>query len=80
MGIKILQSIIKLKSINISQTILDITIHYEFDHSKNLSAEVKGVTETRFLALFGCESLDWLEVEIVVEMQVVEVLAVNQQH
>jgi hypothetical protein len=80
MRIKILQSIIKLKRINISQPILYITIHYEFDHSENLSTEVKGVTETRFLALLGCESLDWLQVEVVVKMQVVEVLAVNQQH
>jgi hypothetical protein len=80
MGIKILQSIIELKSINISQPILDITIDYEFDHSENLSTEVKCVTETRFLALLGCESLDWFQVEVVVEMQVVEVFAVNQQH
>ncbi len=41
---------------------------------------MESVTETRFLALFGCEGLDWFEVEVVVEMQVVKVLAVNQQH
>jgi hypothetical protein len=40
---------------------------------------VEGVAEPGLLALLGGQRLDWLEVEVVVQVQVVEVLAVDQQ-
>ena len=47
--------------------------------AEDLAAEVEGVAEARLLALLGGESLDGLEVEVVVEVQVVDVLAVDEQ-
>ena len=40
---------------------------------------MEGGTEARLLALLGGERLDGLEVEVVVEVQVVDVLAVDEQ-
>ena len=40
---------------------------------------MKGVSKTRFLSLFSCQRLDWLQVEVVVKMEVVEVLSVDQE-
>lgn len=37
------------------------------------------VAETRLLSLLGGESFDRLEIEVIVQMQVVEVFAVNQE-
>jgi hypothetical protein len=37
------------------------------------------VSKTRLLSFLGRESLDRLQVEIVVEMQVVQILTVNEQ-
>jgi hypothetical protein len=40
---------------------------------------VEGISEPALLALLGGKGLDWLQVEVVVQVQVVEVLAVDQQ-
>ena len=40
---------------------------------------MEGVAETGFLTLFGGERLDGLQVEVEIQMQVVEILAVNQE-
>ena len=47
--------------------------------AQNLATQVEGVAEAGLLALLGGERLDGLEVEVVVEVQVVEVLAVDEQ-
>ena len=51
-----------------------------FDAAES-SAELtmEGVSEAGLLALLGCQSLHRLEVEIVVEVKVVETLAVDEQ-
>jgi len=41
--------------------------------------QVERIAEARLLALLGGQCLDGLEIEVVVEVQVVEILAVNQQ-
>ena len=46
---------------------------------KDLPAEVEGIAKSGFLALLGCQRLHWLQVEVVVQMQVVQILAVDQQ-
>lgn len=51
----------------------------ELGEAQDLPAQVKGISKTRFLSLFGSEGLDRLEVEVVVKMEVVEVLAMDQQ-
>jgi len=59
--------------------VLDVRVHHELGQPQDLSAEVEGVAEARLLALLGGERLDGLEVEVVVEVEVVDVLAVDEQ-
>ena len=40
---------------------------------------MKGITKATFLTLFSGECLDWLQVEVVVKMQIVQVLPVDEQ-
>ena len=40
---------------------------------------MEGVAETGLLTLFGGERLDRLQVKVEIQMQVVEILAVNQE-
>lgn len=89
----VLKSISQLKGINIAQTILDVrvddklqsklgdtlTVKLYLGEAQNLANQVKGISEARFLSLFGSEGLDWLQVEVVVQVKVVEILSVNQQ-
>ena len=54
-------------------------INDEFGETEYLSTEMEGVAKAGFLSLFGGEGLDWLEVKVVVQVEVVEVLAVDEQ-
>ena len=54
-------------------------VNNEFGETKDFPAEMEGISKTRLLPLLGGEGLDWLEVEVVVQVEVVEVLAVDQQ-
>jgi hypothetical protein len=65
-SIHVLQTVVELESINISQSELDVTVNDKFDYPKDLSAQVEGVSETGSLTLFGCEGFDWFQVEVVV--------------
>lgn len=40
---------------------------------------MEGISKPRFLSLLCGQGLDWLQVEVVVQMEVVQVLAVDQQ-
>ena len=51
----------------------------ELCEAENLATQVEGVAEARLLSLLGGEGLDGLQVEVVVQMQVVEVLAVDEE-
>ena len=51
----------------------------ELGQPENFSAEMESVSETRFLTFLRGQGLDRFQVEVVVEMQVVQVLAVDQQ-
>lgn len=54
-------------------------INNEFSESQDLSTEMEGIAKTRFLPLLGRESLHWFEIEVIIKMEVVEVLAMDQQ-
>ena len=54
-------------------------VNNEFDHPKDLSAQMEGISESTLLPLFGGQSLDWLQIEVVVKMEEVEVLSMDQQ-
>lgn len=79
MGEGVLQAICQLESIYIAQPELDIGIHHQLGQPQNLSAQMECIAEPGLLPLLGGQGLDWLQVEVVVQMQVVEVLAMNQQ-
>lgn len=79
MGEGVLQAVCKLEGVHIAQPELDIGIHYQLGQPQNLSAKVEGVAEAGLLTLLGGQGLHRLQVEVVVQVQVVEVLAVDQQ-
>ncbi len=47
--------------------------------SQDLPAEMEGISESGLLSLLGGQGLDWLQIEVVVQMKVIQVLSVNQQ-
>ena len=51
----------------------------QFGETQYFPTQVERVPEPRLLALLGRQGLDGLQVEVVVEVQVVEVLAVDKQ-
>ena len=51
----------------------------QFGETQDFPTQVERVPEPRLLALLGRQGLDGLQVEVVVEVQVVEVLAVDKQ-
>lgn len=56
-----------------------MSVDDQFGQSENLPAEMEGVAESGLLSLFRRQRLHRLQVEVVVQMQVVQILAVNQQ-
>lgn len=68
-----------LVGVDVAEAILNVRVDDEFGETEDLATQMERVAEARLLALFGRKRLDRLEVEVVVEMQVVEVLAVDEQ-
>jgi hypothetical protein len=75
----VLQGVSQLEGIDITETELDVCVNDEFGEAKDFAAEVKGVSESRFLSLFSGQSLDGFQIHIVIQVQVVKILAVNQK-
>ena len=40
---------------------------------------MKGISKSRLFTFFGCQRLDWLEIKVVVQVQVVEILAMDEE-
>lgn len=76
---RVLQAICQLEGINIAQPELDIGIHHQLGQPQNFSAQMESIAKAGLLALLGGQRLDGLQVEVVVQMQVVEVLAMDEQ-
>lgn len=75
----VLQTIGKLEGINVAKTILNMRVNNKFGESKYLSTKMEGIAKTRLLSLLRCECFHWLQVKVVIQMQIVEVLTVDQQ-
>jgi hypothetical protein len=73
----ILKSICKLERFNISQPVLDMRVNDQFNHSQDFSAQMERVTESTLLAFLCRQGLNWLQIEVVIQVQVVQVFAVN---
>mmetsp|Transcript_139393 Transcript_139393/g.242388 ORF Transcript_139393/g.242388 Transcript_139393/m.242388 type:complete len:464 (+) Transcript_139393:5762-7153(+) len=75
----VLQTIRQLEGIHVAQPVLHVGVHHQLGHPQDLAAQVEGVAEARLLALLRGQGLDGLQVEVVVQVQVVQVLAVDQE-
>ena len=75
----VLKTIRQLERIHVVQTVLDVRIHDQLGEPQDLPAEMEGITETGFLALLGRESLHRFQIEVIIQMKVIQILAVDQQ-
>lgn len=75
----VLKTISKLESVDVTESELNVGVNNELGETKNFSAKVESVTESRLLSLLGRKSLNGLEVEIVIKMEVIEVLSVDKK-
>eukprot|EP00965_Chrysotila_dentata_P150735 4980259-Pleurochrysis_carterae.AAC.1 len=75
----VLQPVGELVGVDVAEAVLHVRVDDELGEAEDLAAQVKGVAEARLLALLGGERLDGLQVEVVVEVEVVDVLAVDEQ-
>jgi hypothetical protein len=75
----VLQTVSKLESVDVSKAVLDVRVDDELGETEDLSTQMERVSEAGLLALLGRKGLDRLQVEIVIQMKVVEILAVNQE-
>ena len=75
----VLQCICQLERVGIAEPVLHVRVDDELGQAQDLAAEVERVAKPRLLPLLRRQRLDGLEVEVVVEVQVVQVLAVNEQ-
>ena len=76
---EILQPVRKLESVDVTKSELDVGVDDELGQSQDFSTKVEGVSESGSLSLFGRESLDRLQVHVVIQMKVVQVLSVDQE-
>mmetsp|Transcript_4532 Transcript_4532/g.13244 ORF Transcript_4532/g.13244 Transcript_4532/m.13244 type:complete len:1314 (+) Transcript_4532:2393-6334(+) len=75
----VLEPVRELVGVHVAQAVLHVRVHDELGEPEDLAAEVEGVPEAALLALLGGEGLHGLEVEVVVEVEVVDVLAVDEE-
>lgn len=54
-------------------------VNYQLNQPQDFSAEMESIPKPRLFALFGCQSFDRLQVEVVVQVQIVQVLPVDQK-
>ena len=78
-GKDVLQAVCKLEGIYIAQSELHVRVHHQLCEAHDLSAQVEGVAESRLLSLLRRQRLHWLQVEVVVQMQEVQVLSSDQE-
>lgn len=74
-----LQAVGELERVDVAEAVLDVRVDDELGQAQDLAAQMERVSEAGLFALLGCERLDRLQVHVVVEVEVVQVFAVNQQ-
>ena len=75
----VLKPVGQLESVDVVQSILYVRVDDEFRQTQDLTAQMERVTETRLFTLLGRQRPHRFQVKIVVQMEVVDILAVNQQ-
>mmetsp|Transcript_6161 Transcript_6161/g.24641 ORF Transcript_6161/g.24641 Transcript_6161/m.24641 type:complete len:696 (-) Transcript_6161:121-2208(-) len=76
---RVLQAVGQLEGVDVAEAELHVGVDNQLGEAQHLATQVEGVPEAALLPLLGREGLDRLEVEVVVQVQVVEVLAVDEQ-
>mmetsp|Transcript_29770 Transcript_29770/g.62392 ORF Transcript_29770/g.62392 Transcript_29770/m.62392 type:complete len:390 (-) Transcript_29770:1623-2792(-) len=79
MGERVLEPICQLECIDVAETKLNIRIDNDFRQTEDLTAQVESVAESRLLALLGCQRLHWLQIKVVIKMEIIEILAMDEQ-
>mmetsp|Transcript_39887 Transcript_39887/g.113149 ORF Transcript_39887/g.113149 Transcript_39887/m.113149 type:complete len:527 (-) Transcript_39887:833-2413(-) len=75
----VLQTVRELEGIHVTQAELDVAVNHQLGQAQDLAAQVEGVSEAALLSLLGRQGFDWLQVEVVVKVEVVKILAVDEQ-
>ena len=75
----VLKRIGELEGVDVAQTELHVCVDHELRQAKNLATQVEGVSEARLLTLLRGQRLDGLQVHVVVEVELVQVLAVGEE-
>ena len=75
----ILQPVGQLEGVHVVQPVLHVRVHHKFRQAENFPAKMEGIPEAGLFPFLGGEGFHGFQVEVVVEMEVVEVLAVNQE-
>ena len=79
MGKRVLQAIGKLVGIHIAQPVLHMRVHHQLRETQDFTTEMESIAKSAFLAFLGCEGLNWLQVEVVIQMEVVQVFPMDKQ-
>lgn len=74
-----LETVGELEGVDVAETVLDVRVDDELRETEDLTAQVEGVSESRLLALLRRKRLDRLQVHVEVEVEVVQVLAVDEE-
>src|SRR5690606_12427152 len=64
-GKNVLKTIGQLKSVNIVETVLNMTVHNQLGETKNFSTQMESIAETRLFTLFCGQSFDGFQVKVV---------------
>ena len=75
----VLQPVRQLEGVHVVESVLHVGVHQQLRQPQDLTTQVERVTESGFLSFLGGQSFDWLQVEIVVQMQVVQILPVDEE-
>jgi hypothetical protein len=75
----VVNSVGELEGFDVAQAVLHVSIEDELCQLQDFTQQVESVTKARLFTFFGSKSLDGLQVEVVIQMQVVQVLAMNEQ-
>lgn len=75
----VLKAIGELVGIEVPQPVLDVRVDDQLGEAEDFPREVERISEAGLLPLLGGEGLGRFEVEVVVKVQVVELLAVDEQ-
>jgi len=75
----VLQPVSQLKRVDVPQSVLYVCVNNQLGEPENLPAQVERVPKATLLPLLCRQRLDWLQIEVIVQVQVVQMLPVNQQ-